>query len=158
METEDRPDWGAIYLREARQACRAIRSRFPVTLQPRFEVLDFVHDAFVTILTDPARVNPEQIGRLIIHIARCRMVDQFRRPEARLKRGNAGAVPDPAPRCELLAEADELLSRLMGRARHGRERLLFRFKAEGHSTSEAASLAGMGLRRAQRSLERLSRA
>ena len=64
---------------------------------------------------------------------------------------------DAAPPGELLAEADELLSRLMGRARNGRERLFIRFKAEGHSTPEAAALAGMGLRMAQRSLARLCR-
>jgi hypothetical protein len=79
------------------------------------------------------------------------MLDQYRRPES------LQAVHDAAPPGELLAEADELLSRLMGRARNGRERLLIRFKAEGHSTPEAAAQAGMSLRKAQRSLARLCR-
>jgi DNA-directed RNA polymerase specialized sigma24 family protein len=157
MGTQDRLDWKVIYLREARRACRAIRSRFPETLQPRFEVLDFVHEAFVTILANPARVDGKRVGHLIIHIALRRMLDQSRRPESRCKGCKPEAVLDAAPPCELLAEADELLSRLMGRARDGRKRLLIRLKAEGHSTPEAAVLAGRGLHTAERSLARILR-
>jgi DNA-directed RNA polymerase specialized sigma24 family protein len=157
MGTQDRLDWGAIYVAHAARSCRAIRNRFPKALRPRFEPLDFVHDAMAVLLEMSDRVEGDRAGSLLTHIARCRMLDQYRRPESRREECDLQAVHDAAPPGELLAEADELLSRLMGRARNGRERLLIRFKAEGHSTPAAAAQAGMSLRKAQRFLARLCR-
>jgi DNA-directed RNA polymerase specialized sigma24 family protein len=156
MGTEDQLDWEAIYVAHAARACRTIRSRFPAVLRPCFEPLDFVHDAVVTILEHPKGVDGHRVGPLLALIARCRMLDQYRRPESRRDGCDPGALVDRAPRCELVAESNEVLGRLMLHAR-GRERVLIALKRCGHSTPEAAALAGMGLRMAQRSLARLRR-
>jgi DNA-directed RNA polymerase specialized sigma24 family protein len=156
MGTEDRLDGGAIYVAHAARACRTIRHRFPAALRPFFEPLDFVHDAMFTILEHPDRVDGDRAGLLMTRIARCRMLDQYRRPEAHRQRCDLGALVDAALPGELVAESDEFFSRLMLHAR-GRERVLIALKRCGHSTPEAAALAGLGLRTAQRSLARLRR-
>src|SRR5262249_27005458 len=131
MGIADRLDWGAIYVAHATRACRAIRHRFPAALRARFEPLDFVHDAVVTILEHPDRVHGDRAGPFLTRIARCRMLDQYRRPDSHRGGCDLGALMDAALPCELVVESDELFSRLMLHAR-GRERVLIALKRCGH--------------------------
>jgi DNA-directed RNA polymerase specialized sigma24 family protein len=157
MGTEHPLDWGAFYVAHAATACRALWRRFPVALRARFEPLDFVHDAMAAILEMSARVQGDRAGSLLTRVAHCRMLDQYRRPESRRQGCDLGALVDAAPPCELQVEADELFARLIRRTRKERERVLLEEKRRDHSTPEAAALAGMGLRTAERSLARLRR-
>ena len=131
-----------------RMASRVIDRLMPPRLRTGYDAEDFVGDAIVELMTNAALADVESPA-LLIHIAKCRMVDAARSPRSRVLPLEVDAV-DPQPAVDLECEASEQLEILLGRAGGPRCRAVVDLRSQGYSLPEIAELTGVGLRTLQR--------
>jgi RNA polymerase sigma factor (sigma-70 family) len=157
--------WATVYREHRAKVCSILRRRMPSRLRGSCDAEDFLHDGIVSLL-QAGTMPHDAAQRLLIVAARRRQIDATRRacgapgryrdPGFTIQdlRDVDGARPTPPEELE----ARECLERLLSRCRDDEEWRLVNLKRLGYSTPEAAAELGMCERRAQRILQRLSRA
>jgi DNA-directed RNA polymerase specialized sigma24 family protein len=144
-------DWATVMRDHYPSACRIIRRLMPCGLRGVYDPEDFVGDALVEMMANPARFVERGFAFLTL-VAKRRMIDAARSPRSRLTRLDVDII-DRRPAAILEHEAAELREMILGRARDPGRRHVVDLRSRGHTVPEIAELTGVGLRTLQRFLK-----
>ena len=125
MHSDVTIDWTIVLGEHYASACRVVNRCMPPGLRGRYDPEDFVGDAIVELLKNPARLAEYQ-PHLLIVIAKRRMIDAARSAWNRLGRLEVELI-DLQASAALHLEAAEMREEMLGRAgcAHGRAMLEF---------------------------------
>jgi RNA polymerase sigma factor (sigma-70 family) len=141
-------DWATVMREHYPTACRIIKRLMPSGLRGVYDPEDFVGDAIVEVMANPARFL-ERGSAFLTLVAKRRMIDAARSPRSRGTRLEVDIV-DPQPAAVLEQEAAELRELMLKRASDPTKRKVVDLRSRGHTVPEIAELTGMGLRTLQR--------
>jgi DNA-directed RNA polymerase specialized sigma24 family protein len=141
-------DWSCVMRDQYPTACRIIGRLMPPGLRSGYAPEDFVGDAMIELMANPAAFV-ERGTPMLVMIAKRRMIDAARSPRSRLLPLEVDIV-DHRPSPELEFDAAELRERMLRRAVDPRKRTAVLLRCDGYTLPEIAASTGFGLRSLQR--------
>jgi DNA-directed RNA polymerase specialized sigma24 family protein len=146
----------ATVLREQyASACRSIKQIMPPGLRAAYDPEDFVGDAIIEVLANPA-YSTQRGPALLIMIAKRRMIDVARSPRCRSMPLEV-ELTDRQPTVALAYEATELRECLLRRASDPKLHVAVNLRCQGYTSPEIAELTGQGIRTVQRDFKQFAK-